>query len=963
MPIKTSLNSVKSIEKLSVDLRNLIRDTTGTTKEEKVSRLQTKFEHLATKLRTHTQLVKKELSEREIDKLSSFKDSVLKINLSKFGGFDSKIDIYSFQTEFEKLHKRTTPSIYLPDLLRNNYLEDPALSIVKAETDINEIWRRLKSSFGNTNILLNKKLEDISNLESIWRIKAPSKIAESLSKIIALMKNLMSLCKQHKIEAKLYNSDCIQRLYKLLGDMRTTRWFEFICDREIEGKELWTELINFLEKDLKVQQQKQLISSSDPSKVQRAHPSQYEPSNPQLKCAICNSFDHQTTSGPQGGRLVQYFACREFFQMSPAERFTILKNKNLCYQCLYPGAHLDTGKHQEGKCQRQFICQHDDHNNSVIKKHILVCDEHKRDPENVRQLDIFKEKCISRRYNMPDYSKNISNFISVSSFQSRSPNDSVDEAAIFKFQEITINHKPYLIFFDSGCDDFIVRKESVKSLGTSAQLQCKLPVNLGGVGDVTTSIKTNVYAVTIPTFDGFEATLTGISLDKITSTFPTYHLNSQVEQDIHNAFKSEGGDPSTLPKLPPTIGGDVDFMIGIKYLRYHPKLIFQMPSGLSIYQSVFRNKDGSRGVIGGPHQVFTMINNQHHSKKDFLSQQFKLFQSGYQINPDIILKSRSFHVSKNLIPCQQSIKTVSLHEEMELDEKFVTEPVTSHATNSNPSGNIKIKDTKTALRSKRKIQPNKCNPTKSLTMEIVNQISIPSSQSSKFVKKAITRCDQTRRIKPLTMLLCFSIFLLWFCEYRISSTISFHDITKPLSTNDAFYTDNSDEYHYNRFREKFKPFVNKPLEQKLFYQNSRTVLSMITGIDQNSTEPPIVQMILIINTETLNARFSHLVQRQYLPRNNHRPKCFKYHRYVTLGDIAPLLTIDSPIHSTYQYGIIRELFPGRDSKIRKVKVAYKNHNENVFRETSRAVRELIVIHQVDEVDLVDGLNEMFELSK
>ena len=316
------------------------------------------------------------------------------------------------------------------------------MSIVKAETDINEIWRRLKSSSGNTNILLNKKLEDISNLESIWRIKAPSKIAESLSKIIALMKNLMSLCKQHKIEAKLYNSDCIQRLYKLLGDMRTTRWFEFICDREIEGKELWTELINFLEKDLKVQQQKQLISSSDPSKVQRAHPSQYEPSNPQLKCAICNSFDHQTTSGPQGGRLVQYFACREFAQMSPAERFTILKNKNLCYQCLYPGAHLDTGRHQEGKCQRQFICQHDDHNNSVIKKHILVCDEHKRDPENVRQLDIFKEKCISRRYNMPDYSKNISNFISVSSFQSRSPNDSVDEAAIFKVQEITINHKP-----------------------------------------------------------------------------------------------------------------------------------------------------------------------------------------------------------------------------------------------------------------------------------------------------------------------------------------------------------------------------------------------------------------------------------------------------------------------------------------------------------------------------------------
>ena len=48
-------------------------------------------------------------------------------------------------------------------------------------------------------------------------------------------------------------------------------------------------------------------------------------------------------------------------------------------------------------------------------------------------------------------------------------------------------------------------------------------------------------------------------------------------------------------------------MIGIKYLRYHPRAIFQLPSGLTIYESVFENADGGRGVIGGPHKVFNSI--------------------------------------------------------------------------------------------------------------------------------------------------------------------------------------------------------------------------------------------------------------------------------------------------------------------------------------------------------------------
>ena len=45
---------------------------------------------------------------------------------------------------------------------------------------------------------------------------------------------------------------------------------------------------------------------------------------------------------------------------------------------------------------------------------------------------------------------------------------------------------------------------------------------------------------------------------------------------------SSGGQRN-IPKLPKSIGGDIHMMIGIKYLRYHPKLVFQSPTGLHPY--------------------------------------------------------------------------------------------------------------------------------------------------------------------------------------------------------------------------------------------------------------------------------------------------------------------------------------------------------------------------------------------
>ena len=84
-------------------------------------------------------------------------------------------------------------------------------------------------------------------------------------------------------------------------------------------------------------------------------------------------------------------------------------------------------------------------------------------------------------------------------------------------------------------------------------------------------------------------------MDKITTKFPMYPLQGKVEEDIKAGYRYLGKDINSLPKLPKVVGGETDFMVGIKYNRYYPELIFQLPSGLTIYKSWFLNTDGIEG--------------------------------------------------------------------------------------------------------------------------------------------------------------------------------------------------------------------------------------------------------------------------------------------------------------------------------------------------------------------------------
>ena len=112
----------------------------------------------------------------------------------------------------------------------------------------------------------------LGKINQIWKLKDSEKIVEARSKMIITMKDLEHLTCEHNIQARLYSEDGFDRIYQLLGDNHVTKWLSTICHGTYNDQELWSKLTEFLEKELRVKQQKLLIQGKSDEKRCRSHP-------------------------------------------------------------------------------------------------------------------------------------------------------------------------------------------------------------------------------------------------------------------------------------------------------------------------------------------------------------------------------------------------------------------------------------------------------------------------------------------------------------------------------------------------------------------------------------------------------------------------------------------------------------------------------------------------------------------
>ena len=245
----------------------------------------------------------------------------------------------------------------------------------------------------------------------------------------------MLLAYQHGIEQNLYYGDSLPKIYQQLGDARLTRFLSRIANEEPTPKKTLEKLLTFLEKEEKLNRQKILIhghqgektestnnsahqhhrsTRGQPPKLYLNHPATNEPASCHLCGDSSSSTEHVSSNGPGGTRIVQYYTCKNFAEKNP------------------------------------------------VKKHVLVCEEHRDHQDNQEVLAKFKSCCL-RSFNLPDFAKQIqlsfhSNCSSHSSIPS--PKDSIADKGVYLLQTIVVNGNKLNVFYDNGCSDVSQQKLS-----------------------------------------------------------------------------------------------------------------------------------------------------------------------------------------------------------------------------------------------------------------------------------------------------------------------------------------------------------------------------------------------------------------------------------------------------------------------------------------------------------------------
>ena len=131
------------------------------------------------------------------------------------------------------------------------------------------------------------------------------------------------------------------------GDSRATRCLSKLCEETYDDREQWMKLIELLEKDLRVQQQKMLIQEKSDEKRNgkqnsdcrqiRKNGAHFTNQSAEKKYYFCDEIDDDIArAGPRGTEIFQYFACKNFVKITLKERFKRFRRKKYCFQCLFP---------------------------------------------------------------------------------------------------------------------------------------------------------------------------------------------------------------------------------------------------------------------------------------------------------------------------------------------------------------------------------------------------------------------------------------------------------------------------------------------------------------------------------------------------------------------------------------------------------------------------------------------------
>lgn len=314
-----------------------------------------------------------------------------------------------------------------------------------------------------------------------------------------------------------------------------------------------------------------------------------------------------------GSEHTHLFYCEKFQKLKDfKKRFNLSSQHKICMRCLRMDSDVDFQNrdvwwnNHEQNCLTDFYCSsgYCKNRKKQSQTHMLVCCYHYKD--NKGREEEFKKGLDSNQLNPS------SAFFTLLCHASRSDEmhnsklvqdaiPDVNDSSIFLVHEITVENKPLLVLYDTGADEGAISARAYKYLDCMNVKPGPTVLSVAGGGLVSCEGGDERFALDLDS--GERATFTALKMDSITTTFPKWDV-SEVWPDVKK-YQAEHCPEISLPEAPTTIGGKpVDVLLGIKYLRYYPELLFSLPCGLGVYKSKLKCSGGFQAVLGGPHKAW-----------------------------------------------------------------------------------------------------------------------------------------------------------------------------------------------------------------------------------------------------------------------------------------------------------------------------------------------------------------------
>ena len=592
--------------------------------DEKIEAVKSTFEEIKAKYEANCEALKEEDSDRGLFTLEPSRTDIIKY--PNFSGAASQ-DYLKFKETMEQRFRENKVRKKEQVAKLRECLSGSALSRVPdGVSSIDEAFKRLSEAFGNPSKIMDFNLKSLVDLGMMPPDKLPNGQPNFAKKIEWLLKMEVILAKIIELSgrsSKLAHEAFSSSTYRKLWARFPTNVIDKLVKVPGEDAE---RMQGILDKITKLREHSQVMddecgSTTVPGK--KTEPAKvtvevfFRSAQRFDDCRVCTHIE--ATTGAQPGLYENHLSnyatgCPKFIEASTEFRKNIANKIKLCRQCFHPDVifnkdHISVCPFAKKK--NNYSCR-----NKNCKEHMWICLLHKR--ENKESMEKFK-KSLQRKGLILTYTADASLSPAVNNAQLLNQavrkirrvekKKGVEIVPVPEGRPMFLFHptqgKTHAVntFYDSGCSHAVF-ENGIPGQQLRGQIVNKGPFSIDGVGGLVTSAM-DEWVVSVPRTDGKKQLIQGLTVARITSDFPLTQLEAAIQE-----IKADDPSNKTLQncKAPPTAGGHVHMLLGIKYISVFPKEVHTLPSGLTIYESRLASHGGLyNACIGGPHSSFAAL--------------------------------------------------------------------------------------------------------------------------------------------------------------------------------------------------------------------------------------------------------------------------------------------------------------------------------------------------------------------